>query len=56
MCSSRWPPALSNAEIATTLSIEESTIKTHIEHVLAKLDARARPVRRSRGRPASHRC
>ena len=33
---------LSNGEIATRLTISEGTVKTHVNHVLAKIDARDR--------------
>jgi DNA-binding NarL/FixJ family response regulator len=32
----------SNKEIATALDISEETVKTHVRHVLAKLDAENR--------------
>jgi DNA-binding NarL/FixJ family response regulator len=33
---------LSNAEIGKELSLSEATVKTHVGHVLAKLDVRDR--------------
>ncbi len=33
---------LSNAEIASSLFIEETTVKTHINNAFAKIDARNR--------------
>ncbi|MEV7558865.1 LuxR C-terminal-related transcriptional regulator [Streptomyces sp. NPDC089795] len=34
--------AMSNAQIARRLHIEEGTVKTHVQSVLAKLDVRTR--------------
>jgi DNA-binding NarL/FixJ family response regulator len=35
-------PGLSNAEIAEQLRVSESTVKTHVNHVFAKIEARDR--------------
>jgi len=41
-CCATWPGGLSNREIADLLHVAETTIRTHVAHVLMKLNLRDR--------------